>query len=510
MTMTATTTRTLDVPGATVTYDVRHNESSTEPALFLIGSPMGAAGFGSLAGHFTDRTIVTYDPRGSERSTKPDLTSPSTPEEHADDLHRVIQDLGGGPVDLFASSGGATNALALVARHPEDVRTLVTHEPPIASVLPDHENALAAARAVHETYRRSGFGAGMAHFIAVVSHQGEFPDDFAQRPAPDPAMFGMPTEDDGSRTDPLMGQNIISGTRYEPDFDALRAATTRIVIAAGVESAGILPSRAAFAIAERLGTRAGHLPERPRRIPRRRIWPDGRARSFRGHAARGAGVRRPDHGKAHLPPERLAGRLRRDAGPRPRVGDRRRGAPHLVQQPDASGGRVAVRASAVRADGGILADRRGGSLRDRCGAGVRAHLEAMPKIVFSTSLERVEHNSRLVQGDVASVLADVRREFDGDLGVGGPNLAAQFVRRGLVDEYRLVIHPVVLGAGTPFWPGLEAPLPLRLVEQRTFDSGCRVQVVRSVVARSIFGRVGLQVDERRTLLSNPGMDREAP
>ena len=78
----------------------------------------------------------------------------------------------------------------------------------------------------------------MAHFIAVVSHQGEFPDDFAQQPPPDPAMFGMPTEDDGSRTDPLMGQNMISGTTYEPDFDALRSASTRIVIAAGVESEG--------------------------------------------------------------------------------------------------------------------------------------------------------------------------------------------------------------------------------------------------------------------------------
>ena len=51
-------------------------------------------------------------------------------------------------------------------------------------------------------------------------------------------MFGLPTEDDGSRTDPLMGQNMISGTTYEPDFDALRSASTRIVIAAGVESEG--------------------------------------------------------------------------------------------------------------------------------------------------------------------------------------------------------------------------------------------------------------------------------
>ena len=95
----------------------------------------------------------------------------------------------------------------------------------------------------------------------------------------------------------------------------------------------------------------------------------------------------------------------------------------------------------------------------------------MPKIVFSTSLERVEHNSRLVRGDVAEVLTELRREYDGDLGVAGPNLAGQFVRRGLVDEYRLVIHPVVLGAGTPFWPELDAPLRLRLTESRRFASG---------------------------------------
>ncbi len=250
-TMTEATTRTLEVPGATLTYDVRPDAASTEPPLFLIGSPMGAAGFGTLITHFPDRTIVTYDPRGSDRSTKPDMTSQSVPDEHADDLHRIIQEVGG-PVDLFASSGGAVNALALVAKHPEDVRTLVAHEPPLATVLPDRENAQAAARAVHETYDRSGFGAGMAHFIAVVSHQGEFPDDYASQPAPDPAMFGMPTEDDGNRTDALLGQTIIGTTHYEPDFDALWAASTRIVMAAGVESEGTMASRGAFAVADRL------------------------------------------------------------------------------------------------------------------------------------------------------------------------------------------------------------------------------------------------------------------
>ncbi len=100
----------------------------------------------------------------------------------------------------------------------------------------------------------------------------------------------------------------------------------------------------------------------------------------------------------------------------------------------------------------------------------------MPKIVFSTSLEHVEHNARLVRGDVGAILQDLRQEFDGDLDVGGPDLASQFVRRGLVDEYQLVVHPVVLGAGLPFWPELDAPLSLRLVDRQAFSSGAELRV----------------------------------
>ena len=250
-TTTQATTRTLDVPGATLSYDVSPNDESTEPMLLLIGSPMGAAGFGTLAGHFSDRTVLTYDPRGVERSVKTDPASRVTPEVHADDLHRLIQALDAGPVDLFASSGGAVNALALVARHPEAVRTLVAHEPPLASILPDREAALAAVRAIHETYQGKGWGAGMAHFIAVVSHRGPITAEVAAQPAPDPAMFGMPSEDDGSRDDPMLSQHIIATTHYEPDFDALRATATRIVMAAGEESEGEMANRGAFAVAER-------------------------------------------------------------------------------------------------------------------------------------------------------------------------------------------------------------------------------------------------------------------
>jgi pimeloyl-ACP methyl ester carboxylesterase len=252
--VTGPTTHTLAVPGATLTYDVRTSDSSDAPTLFLIGSPMGASGFTTLAGHFGDRTVVTYDPRGVERSERTDTAPESTPDQHADDLHRLISTLDAGPVDMFASSGGAVNALALVARHPEQVRTLVAHEPPAARVLPDREHALAACVDIGETYERSGFGPAMAKFIGIVSHQGPITADYIDQPAPDPAMFGLPSDDDGSRNDALLGQNIITCTHYEVDFNALRAASTRVVIAAGAESEGELAHRAAEGVAEGLGT----------------------------------------------------------------------------------------------------------------------------------------------------------------------------------------------------------------------------------------------------------------
>jgi pimeloyl-ACP methyl ester carboxylesterase len=252
-TMTEPTTRTLEVPGAVLTYDVRLDPATTEPPLVLIGSPMGAGGFVTLASHFADRTVVTYDPRGVERSTKTDPTTTSTPEQHADDLHAVIGAVGGGPVDLFASSGGAVNALALVARHPGDVRTLVAHEPPLAGLVEDREAALAASREVGATYQARGFGPAMAKFILLVSHAGPIPDGFLAGDGPDPAAFGLPTEDDGTRTDPLLFQNIVSCTHYEPDIEALKAAPTRIVVGVGDDSREALAARGGTAVAGRLG-----------------------------------------------------------------------------------------------------------------------------------------------------------------------------------------------------------------------------------------------------------------
>ena len=242
---------TLDVPGAVLTYDVR-GDLADQPVLLMIGSPMGASGFPTLASQFADRTVVTYDPRGVERSTRSE-TGELSPDDHAADLAALIENLDAGPVELFASSGGAVNALALMAQRPELVKTLVAHEPPLAGIVPDSEAALKACEDIYQTYQRDGMGAGMAKFIAIVGYEGEIPADYTEQPAPDPAMFGLPAEDDGSRDDALIAQNLRGCTSYQPDFDALGKVSDRIVVGVGGESANQLAARGGKAVAERLG-----------------------------------------------------------------------------------------------------------------------------------------------------------------------------------------------------------------------------------------------------------------
>jgi pimeloyl-ACP methyl ester carboxylesterase len=248
--------RTLRVPGATLTYDLRVNESSSELPLFMIGSPAGAGGYPSLTTGFADRTVITYDPRnnGEGRSTADDPSQPITAEVQAEDVHAVIEAIGGGPVDMFASSGGAIVSLALVAKYPNDVRTLVAHEPPLASLVPDREQALAANRAIYDAYMAGGSGAGMGKFMQIVMHGGEFTPDVVAAPGLDPAMFGFPAgADDGVRTDLMLAHNVKYLTSFEPDFEALRRAPTRIVLAVGEDSNGNLAQRGGEAAAERLG-----------------------------------------------------------------------------------------------------------------------------------------------------------------------------------------------------------------------------------------------------------------
>jgi pimeloyl-ACP methyl ester carboxylesterase len=259
--MTEATTHTIEAAGAVLTYDVRLGSDADKTPLMMVASPMAAAGFRTLAAHFTDRTVITYDPRQSERSHLTTAVEP-TPETHADDIYRVIRAaVGSGPVDVFASSGGAVNMLALVASHPDVVRTLVAHEPPLVSTLPDREAAFAAIHDVRETYEREGLGPGMARFLGLIMHRGEIPADWNDRPAPDPAQFGLPTQDDGSREDPMLGRgHVVNTTGYEPDYDAINAASTRVVLAYGIESDGLLAQRGAIAVADALGLEPTRFP----------------------------------------------------------------------------------------------------------------------------------------------------------------------------------------------------------------------------------------------------------
>jgi pimeloyl-ACP methyl ester carboxylesterase len=255
-------THTLSTDGAEIVYDV-HGPLPTadgRPPLVMIGQPMDASGFTRLASHLPDRTVVTYDPRGLGRSTRGDGRTDNTPTVQAEDVHAVIEALGAGPVELFGSSGGAVTALALVAAHPGDVTTLVAHEPPIIPVLPDAEAAERARNGITDVYNAKGMGAGMAAFMGMTMWQGEFTDAYFAQPAPDPAAFGMPAEDDGKRDDPLLSDRSWAVTNFRPDVEALAAAPTRVVIAVGEETGDAFTGRTAVATAELLGQQATVFP----------------------------------------------------------------------------------------------------------------------------------------------------------------------------------------------------------------------------------------------------------
>jgi pimeloyl-ACP methyl ester carboxylesterase len=257
-----TTTHVLRSAEADIAYDL-HGPLPTvdgRPPLFMIGQPMDASGFGALASQFPDRTVVTYDPRGLGRSTRKDGRVDNAPTVQANDVHAVIEALDAGPVEMFASSGGAATALALVAAYPDDVITLVAHEPPLIPVLPDAEAAERARAGVRDAYEAKESSAGMAAFIAMTSWRGEFTDEYFAQPAADPVLFGMPTEDDGSRDSPLLSDRSWAFNSYRPDVDALAAAPTRVVIAVGEESEGTFTGRSSVATAELLGQQTTVFP----------------------------------------------------------------------------------------------------------------------------------------------------------------------------------------------------------------------------------------------------------
>lgn len=237
------TTRTLDAQGAKLYYEVR----GSGPLLLLIGSPMESIFFASMADALAvDHTVVTYDPRGISHSSVDDLDRQVTPEDQGDDVHAIVAAVGNGPADVFGSSGGACTGLALVSRHPGDVRTLVAHEPPITCFLPDAVTIDADNDGIVETYLSAGAGAAFGRFMALAGF--EVPGDAAEAPPmppPNPAQ---------ERNDRHFFLNLLrTTTRYRPDVEALKATTTRIVVGVGADSGEQLPARTARATAATIG-----------------------------------------------------------------------------------------------------------------------------------------------------------------------------------------------------------------------------------------------------------------
>lgn len=228
----------LDVSGARLHYEVQ----GAGPVLILVGHPMGCAGFAAIAPLLAgDYTVVTYDPRGFAQSTIDDRDQDAEPDLLADDLHRVLEAVGNGPARVFGSSGGAVTGLALVARHPGDVRTLVAHEPPLALVLPEADKARAGFQDVYDTYRKSGAAAAWQRFSTFTGVRLQR-DDAAP---PSPETLAM--------SERFFRHGLLPIALYEADLPALRDAPARIVVAGGTTSRDQFPRRAAGALAERLG-----------------------------------------------------------------------------------------------------------------------------------------------------------------------------------------------------------------------------------------------------------------
>jgi len=110
---------------------------------------------------------------------------------------------------------------------------------------------------------------------------------------------------------------------------------------------------------------------------------------------------------------------------------------------------------------------------------------ALPKVVFSRTLDSVQGNARLAEASVAEEAAAALDANDKDVSIGGAGLAAAAIELGLVDELRMLRHPVVVGGGTPFLPPVAEDVPLELIETRTFGSRVIYERYRRARARDI-------------------------
>ncbi len=249
------TSHTLDVPGASIYYELR----GSGPLLALIGAPMASTFFGGLADLMaSDYTVLTYDPRGSEKSTATDRTSATTPEVLADDVHRVLSRVSDQPVSILGSSGGAVTGLALVAAHPEQVENLIAHEPPLLTLLADAAERLSEVKDIYQTYLRAGSDAAMRRFLLSIGVLGE-EEERAFAASPEPVAVPAP-EVPQNDNDFFYANQIRATTSYRPDLEALKSGSTRLVVGVGAASTGQLANRTGVALAEHLGLAITEFP----------------------------------------------------------------------------------------------------------------------------------------------------------------------------------------------------------------------------------------------------------
>ncbi len=250
-------TSVLKVPGASIYYEVR---GSGPVLLMMPGGPADAGAFRRIAGYLDPYyTVVTYDPRGLSHST---LDAPLNDERivqvFADDAHRLLTATAEEPAFVFASSGGATISLELAARHPEQIRTLVPHEPPSPDLQPDPARTRAEMAEIVETFRSAGIGPAMGKFMVQTR---------IRRAPPPPPPPGEPTPEMREATAQFqrnmefwLGHYFMAIANYEPDFEALKAGPVRIVPGVGDESRGELAHEGGLGLARRLGTQAVVFP----------------------------------------------------------------------------------------------------------------------------------------------------------------------------------------------------------------------------------------------------------
>ncbi|WP_135453128.1 alpha/beta hydrolase [Mycobacterium sp. DL99] len=249
--MTASTslsTHTVSVPGARLHYEVR----GTGPLLLILGAPMAAAEFAPLAHALAgNHTVVTADPRGVAASSVDDPDQDSTPELRADDAAAILDDLGATSADVFGSSGGAVTGLALIARHPGRVGTLVAHEPPLLELLPDAAEQRAATEDIIATFNRDGMFAAWGKFMANAGFDV---------PAGAPQMPEMAEPSDQELRDAahFFNHELRSTTRFRPDVQALKRG--QVVVGLGEESGHLLTQRTTVALADLLGARPVMFP----------------------------------------------------------------------------------------------------------------------------------------------------------------------------------------------------------------------------------------------------------